>query len=429
MSLDPLIKSDAPAPTAAEPDWEAVRKKFVLHPGRIHLAASLFLASHPVAVRAAIARYREELDRDPVRFVQENEFRLTAAARGAAADYFHVRGEQVTLTQSTTAGLGLIYGGMPLRPGDEILTSGNEYFSHHRAQHLLAARTGATVRQIDLYRDSAAATADEIIGRLTAQLRAQTKLVALSWVYSGTGLKLPVQRVASLIQAENRRRPAADAIVFLLDGVHGVGAEASTFDALGCDFLVSGCHKWLFGPRGTGVIISKPGSLRPIAQVIPSFGEHAFRAWLDGTGESPPRESLDGIEFTPGGFVDFEHRWALTEAFELHREIGAARIAARVRQLNTFLKEGLRRMPSVIVHTPSTPELSAGITCFEIEHRAAADVVAELRTRSVIVTATPSRRPLVRAAPGIINSESDLRAGLLAIAACSGLTAKEYALP
>jgi selenocysteine lyase/cysteine desulfurase len=52
---------------------------------------------------------------------------------------------------------------------------------------------------------------------------------------------------------EPRPRPE-DRVFLCVDGVHGFGVEAATPAALGCDSLVAGCHKWLFGPRGTGLI-------------------------------------------------------------------------------------------------------------------------------------------------------------------------------
>ena len=69
---------------------------------------------------------------------------------------------------------------------------------------------------------------------------------------------------------------------------------------------------------------------------------------------------------TPGGFHSFEHRWALDRAFGLHQEIGKARVAARIHELNCQLKEGLAGMPRVTLHTPRDAALSAGLVCFEV---------------------------------------------------------------
>jgi isopenicillin-N epimerase len=65
---------------------------------------------------------------------------------------------------------------------------------------------------------------------------------------------------------------------------------------------------------------------------------------------------------TPGGFHSFEHRWALPAAFAFQSDIGRADIEGRIHELNTQLKQGLKKIPRVRLHTPMAPGLSAGIT-------------------------------------------------------------------
>jgi hypothetical protein len=63
---------------------------------------------------------------------------------------------------------------------------------------------------------------------------------------------------------------------------------------------------------------------------------------------------------TPGGFKAFEHRWALTQAFEFHDGMGKANVAARTHELAGALKEGLARLPDISLITPQSSELSSG---------------------------------------------------------------------
>src|SRR6185369_16185221 len=106
--------------------------------------------------------------------------------------------------------------------------------------------------------------------------------------------------------------------------------------------------------------------------------------WRSGPPEKAPLAAL----MTPGGFHSFEHRWALSAAFEMHQGIGKARVAARVRDLNTRCKEGLRKLPRVRLKTPMSGDLSAGIICFEVDGVAPKQVVAKLAERRIIATAT-----------------------------------------
>ena len=130
-----------------------------------------------------------------------------------------------------------------------------------------------------------------------------------------------------------------------------VHAVDETPDKLGADFLVAGCHKWLSGPRGTGLIWGRQEAWPRFTPVIPTFGA--------------PNGSA-GVAATPGGYHSFEHRWALAEAFGFHAAIGPPRVAARIRDLATALKDGLAGIPKVTIHTPRGPDVSAGIVCCEV---------------------------------------------------------------
>jgi isopenicillin-N epimerase len=288
-------------------DWAAVRRQFRLSPGWTHMGG-LLLASHPAPVRRAIERHRRGLDANPVHYLDERGPALEAAVLRAAGSYLHARPTDIALTDSTTMGLGLLYNGLELRAGDDVLTTTHDFFATHESLRLKAARSGASVRRVTLYRNAARATQDEIVSSLIRGVGPRTRVIALTWVHSSTGVKLPLRRIA---RALGERRQG---VLVCVDGVHGVGVENETVGSLGCDFLIAGCHKWLFGPRGTGFVWGRTTAWDTADATIPSF-----------SGTASP-----GGEMTPGGFHSFEHRWALAEAFRLHMRIGKARVERRI---------------------------------------------------------------------------------------------------
>jgi selenocysteine lyase/cysteine desulfurase len=383
----------AAAPEAdAALDWAAVRRQFRLASGWVHMSG-LLLASHPAPVRRAIERHRRRLDANPVHYLHERGPRLEAAVLRAAGAYLRARPADIALTDSTTMGLGLLYNGVDLRAGQEALTTTHDFFATHEALRLKAARTGATVRRVPLYRNAARATVDEIVSSLIAAVGPRTRVIALTWVHSSTGVKLPLRRIA---QALGQRRAR---VLLCVDGVHGLGVEDATGGSLGCDFLVAGCHKWLFGPRGTGIVWGRTPAWNGVQSTIPSF-----------SGRATP-----GAEMTPGGFHSFEHRWALAEAFRLHSRIGKARVERRIHSLNRRLKAGLAAMPHVALVTPRSDALSAGLVCFSVDRLSPGAVVAALRRRRIIATVTPYDPPYARLAPGLLNTPADVDRALRAI--------------
>jgi selenocysteine lyase/cysteine desulfurase len=392
------------APAPATGDWGAVRALFNLKPGWIHLAG-FFLASHPKPVRDAIDRYRKGLDEDPVGFWEANIEKAEADVRGSAAEYLGVRAQDVALTDSTTMGLGLLYGAIRLRPGQELLCTEHDHYSTQQAHALRAARDGTPTRMFRLYSDPATVTEQEIVGAVQKALSPKTRVLAVTWVHSSTGVRLPIRAIADVVATANARRAQADRVLLCVDGVHGLAAAETTLPEMGCDFFVAGCHKWLFGPRGTGIVWGKPDAWPAAAPVIPPFDMLNYPIWQK---KLPPQTVPACFTMSPGGFHSFEHRFALSEAFRLHARLGKQKVAERIRELNGQLKAGLRAMSHVTLYTPMDEKLSAGIVCFDVKGMKPQEVVERLHAKKIIASVTPYAREYARLACGLFNTPAEV---------------------
>jgi selenocysteine lyase/cysteine desulfurase len=239
---------------------------------------------------------------------------------------------------------------------------------------------------------------------VTAAVSPRTRAVAVTWVHSSTGVKLPIRQLATAIEALNQRRPEGSRVLFCVDGVHGFGVEKESPQELGCDFFAAGCHKWIFGPRGTGVLWGRPAAWKGHRGLIPSFERAPYEAWMKGQVPGGPPGNLA----TPGGFHSFEHRWALGEAFAFHERIGRPRVTSRIHELARQGKEGLAKMSHVTVHTPMSELLSAGLICFEVKGLKAEEVIKRLHARKIIASVTPYATEYARLSPGILNSPEEI---------------------
>ena len=407
----PVASSSVAEPArAADGSWAAVKAEFGLAPGLAHMAG-FFLASHPRVVREAIDKHRRGLDENPLEYLEHHVVERETGVRAAAAEYMGVAADELAMTDSTTMGLGVVYGGLRLQPGQEILSTTHDHIVTTLACSQRAQRTGAPFRQAPLYDDPARAETGAIVDRLAAALRPETRVAAITWVHSGTGVKLPVRAIADRLASVNAKRAEADRVLLVVDGVHGFGIEDVEIGALGCDVFVAGCHKWIFGPRGTGLVWARPDGWAATAPTIPSMDP----LWRSG----PPEKMPAAAFMTPGGFHSFEHRWALDTAFRFHLGLGKPRVAARIHALNRHMKQELARMPHVKVMTPLADELSAGIVCFTVDGLAPAEVVSRLRKAGVLATVTPPfyTPAYARLAAGLINLESDVDQAVAAVRA------------
>lgn len=384
--------------------WEGIRKQFRLASGRIHMTQML-LASHPKPVRDAIEKHRDALDANPVDYWENSVEALDNSTRKQAAAYMGVTPEEIALTDSTSMGLAMMYSGMKLKPGQEVLTTTHDHYATEKALEFASARNGALVKRVSLYEDPSNASIDTMVGVLKNAITPKTKLIAITFVHSVTGVKTPIREIASMVKEANGSRAVADRIYFCVDGVHGFGIENINVADIGCDFFAAGTHKWIFGPRGTGVLYARKDAWDMIAPIIPAFEFDPYDAWM-----GVQEERAFGFKdlCTPGGFHSFEHRWALADAFGWQLTIGKARIEERSHFLSKQLKEGMKSITHIKLLTPRDESVSAGINCFMVDGMEPEKVVKRLLDRNITASVTPYKTRYARLTPSIVNTEEEV---------------------
>lgn len=392
----PAVASAPPATAPVSGDkWTQLRQLFNQDPDYLHFS-NFLITTHPRPVREAIEMHRAALDKNPglamdwdMGVIEQREENV----RVWAGRYLQANAQQIALTGSTTEGLAMIYGGAHVRADQEILTTVHEHYATHTILALRTERDGTRVRKISLFKEPHTASKAEILAAIDSSIRPQTRVLGMCWVHSGSGVKLPIAEIGALVDKHNRDRSDTDRIIYVVDGVHGFGVDDLSFPAMNCDFFIAGTHKWMFGPRGTGIVCSRFEQVKYVTPIIPTFSEAtAFSTTM-----------------TPGGYHAFEHRWALDEAFKLHLQLGKAEVQARIHALNSYLKKRLLEHRQIELVTPLSPELSAGFTFFRVRGKDSDKIAAYLMQNRVIADAVHRDvGPVIRSAPGLLNNEAEI---------------------
>lgn len=393
------LASPSPAPLAADDNtqdkWAQLRQLFNQDPSYIHLS-NFLITSHPKPVQVAIDMHRAHIDRNPglaMDWDLEETWKREAEVRDWAGRYLQARPGQIALTGSTTEGLSMIYGGIHVRPDQEILTTVHEHYSTEYTLDYRVKKEGTQVRKIKLFENAHTMSVDEVLGAIKSNIRPNTRVLGITWVQSGSGVKLPIGEIGKLVEELNRNRDDKDRILYVVDGVHGFGVEDLSFPDMHCDFFIAGTHKWMFGPRGTGIICARSEELKDVTPTVPTFSQDTNFA----------------TTMSPGGYHAFEHRWALNEAFKLHLQLGKANVQARIHGLNDYLKTRLQEHPQIELVTPTSPALSAGFTFFRIKDQNSDKVAAYLMKNRVVSDAVyRDAGPVIRTAPGLLNTEAQI---------------------
>jgi isopenicillin-N epimerase len=198
----------------------------------------------PREVLAEQSRLREEMEREPVRFLwREIESRLDAA-REALAGFLHVAPADLAFVTNATTAVNAVVRSLELQPGDELLTTDHGYNACNNVLAESARRAGARVvvaRVPFPIRD-----ASEVTTAVMDAITPRTRLVMLDHVTSPTALVFPVEELTR--QLEDR------GIRVLIDGAHAPGMLPLELDALGASYYTGNLHKWVCAPKGAAFL-------------------------------------------------------------------------------------------------------------------------------------------------------------------------------
>jgi isopenicillin-N epimerase len=256
----------------------SLRDAFLLEPNAAHLNHGSYGAT-PRVVFAAAENWRRRMEAQTGRIFQRE---FPAALRKAAtrlAAFLDAGGKDLVFVDNATAGVNAVLRSFALQSGDEILATSHGYGAVARAMRYVASRIGAVVVEAPV--PFPILGEDEIVAAVTQRFTARTRLLVLDHVTSPTAPVLPVARIAAAAKARG--------IAVLIDGAHAPGMLDLDIPALGVDFYVGNCHKWLFAPKGCAFLWTAPTMQAAIHPLVISHGYGGgFLAEFDWTGTRDP---------------------------------------------------------------------------------------------------------------------------------------------
>lgn len=280
-------------------------------------------------------------------------------ARNTLADFFSVTDEEEFVwTSGATEALNLVaYGfaaatwekrGRPfaLHEGDEIVFTRAEHHANLVPWQLVAKRTGAVVKAIDLQPDGRLD-----LGHLEHVITEKTRVVAFTHISNVTGA---ITDVKPLIAAAR----AVGAVV-VLDTCQSGAHLPLDLPALGVDFACFSGHKML-GPTGIGALWGR----REMLEQLPVF--------LSGG------SMIEDVDIAESAFLPVPYRfeagtqpvaqivgWAA--ALRYLKELGMERVAAHEVALTEYALPKLLEIPGVRLLGPTDTKNRAGVLSFSLE--------------------------------------------------------------
>ncbi|TAK00432.1 MAG: aminotransferase class V-fold PLP-dependent enzyme [Chloroflexota bacterium] len=223
----------------------------------------------PVPVLEAQRALVDELEAGPIRFLGPTfQARLDAARREVAA-HLHADPEGLVFVSNATTGVSTVLRSLAptFEPGDELLTTNHEYNAILNAQTEVARVTGASVVIARLPFEIE--SEDQVLEALLAAVTPRTRLAVISHITSPTATILPIEAIV--------RALAERGIDTLVDAAHAPGQVPVDVEDLGAAYWTANGHKWLCGPKGSGVLHVRSDRRDRIHPLVISHGFNDLR--------------------------------------------------------------------------------------------------------------------------------------------------------
>ena len=324
--------------------WREVKQAFTVSRGQINLDNG-YTCPSPRVVTEAVVRYIWEQEQGPYGlYVREARDQVNTVKKSLAR-LFGSSPDEIALVRNTTEALKTVLYGIPLNPGDEVLTTTHDYSSMVSALRHRERNEG--IKLVEVPAPFPAGTLDELVKVIESGITSKTRVILVSHITYTTGQVYPIRRICDLAHRHG--------IEVVVDGAHAVGQLDFKVSDLGCDYYGTSLHKWLSAPKGTGMLYMKREHVEKIEPLYGPYTSRRFNALTS----MRKYESVGTVSHAP--FL------AIGEALAFHNAIGPKRKEERLRYLKNHWAERLRGHPRIRLYTPTAPEMSCCIAGVGIE--------------------------------------------------------------
>ncbi len=382
--------AELPAAGGAGQGFVELRDAYALSP-EITYFNHASIGTIPKIVREAQHRYQELCETNPWLYIwaegwpngREVVRRKAAGAMGCAV-------EELALTHNTTEGFNMLALGLPLGPGDEVLFSSLNHAGASVCWNYQAEARGFSVKRFDFPVGRAAELSeDDLVAAYEREITPSTKVLVFPHIDNIVGFRYPVRKMAEMARGRGVRFVA-------VDGAQAVGMIDFAVSDLGVDFYSTSPHKWLQGPKESGLLYVKESALEDVRAMWVTWGHARWKGTVR--------------VFEDYGTRNMPELMALGHAIDFQNELGARAKEERYRHLWEHFMAEVDRRSGVIWRSPVTWDFGSGLFAIEREGHKSGEVSRQLFQEHGYVFRPFATQGLntMRISPNFFNTEDEI---------------------
>lgn len=330
-----------PAQAAMDEDyWSVIQNAFTVTRGIINLNNG-GVSPSPRIVTEALVRYIWQQEDATAYTMWQLLEPQSETIRTGLAELFGCDREEIAITRNASESLEVLLMGMNFKSGDEILTTTQDYPRMLTTLRQREKREGLVLKLVKI--PIPPKDLNEITKAFERGITDRTKLILMAHQVNITGQITPVKAVCEMARAKG--------IETIVDGAHSFAQFDFQQKDLGCDYFGTSLHKWLYAPKGTGLLYIKRDKIGKI--------------WPLMAAES--KQADDIRKFEEIGTHSAAPKLAIGEALLFHNGIGGKRKEARLRYLSRYWMNRLKDVPKIRFNTSFDPNQSCAIANVHIE--------------------------------------------------------------
>lgn len=373
-----------PEEAATDEDfWYHIQQSFSVSRSLINLNNG-GVSPSPRIVTEALVRYQWQQEDATAYTMWQIMQPQIETVRSGLAGIFGCDTEEIAITRNASESLEILLMGIDLKSGDEILTTTQDYPRMLTTLRQREMREGITLKLVKIPIPSE--SPDEIVSAFEKGITAKTKVILVCHQINLTGQIVPVKEICELGRARG--------IEVIVDGAHSFAQFAFSNKTIQCDYFGTSLHKWLYAPKGTGMLYVRKDKISKIWPLM----------------AAEKKQATDIRKFEEIGTNSIAVKLAIGEAIAYHLGIGAERKEARLRYLTRYWMNNLKSLPNIRFHTSFDDKYSCALGNFTIENIHPVELTNHLFSKYKIIV-TPivhDEFSGIRVTPNIYTTRAEL---------------------